>query len=141
MKQIKISDVTMKQSSEDFRLSFKEKIELSKLLDKLGVDIIEIEGLTDTRAGSLQIKSIASAVVDSCISVPVQLNEESVKKTWEALKLAKHPRLQVAAPASPVQIEYLFHKKLYAIPFLRAPLFARTLSSLRVTLQEAKRHF
>ena len=111
MKQIKISDVTMKQSSEDFRLSFKEKIELSKLLDKLGVDIIEIEGLTDTRAGSLQIKSIASAVVDSCISVPVQLNEESVKKTWEALKLAKHPRLQVAAPASPVQIEYLFHKK------------------------------
>ncbi len=111
MKQIKISDVTMKQSSEDFRLSFKEKIELAKLLDRLGVDVIELEGLKDTRTESLQIKSIASAVVESCISVPVQLNAESVKKTWDALKLAKHPRLQICAPASPVQIEYLFHKK------------------------------
>ena len=111
MKQIKISDVTMKQSSEDFRLSFKEKIELAKLLDKLGVDVIELEGLKNTRTESLQIKSIAAAVTDSCISVPVELNKESVAKTWEALKLAKHPRLQVCAPASPVQIEYLFHKK------------------------------
>ena len=111
MKQIRISDVTMKQSSEDFRLSFKEKIELAKLLDKLGVDIIEIEGMNDARTGALQIKSIASAVVDSYISVPVQLNKESVLKTWDALKLAKHPRLQVCAPTSPVQIEYLFHKK------------------------------
>lgn len=111
MKQIRISDVTMTQSSEDFRLSFKEKIELAKLLDKLGVDIIELEGLSGTRTESLQIKSIASAVADSYISVPVELNTESVRKTWEALKLAKHPRLRVAAPASPVQIEYLFHKK------------------------------
>ena len=43
MKQIKISDATMKQISEGFCLSFKEKIELSKLLDKLGVDVIELE--------------------------------------------------------------------------------------------------
>ena len=40
MKQIKISDATMKQISESFCLSFKEKIEFSKLLDKLGVDVI-----------------------------------------------------------------------------------------------------
>jgi hypothetical protein len=33
MKQIRISDATMKQSSEGFSLSFKEKIELAKLLD------------------------------------------------------------------------------------------------------------
>ena len=38
MKNIKISDATMKQTKEGFALSFKEKIELSKLLDKLGVD-------------------------------------------------------------------------------------------------------
>ena len=43
MKQIKISDATMKQISDSFRLSFKEKIEFSKMLDKLGVDVIELE--------------------------------------------------------------------------------------------------
>ena len=111
MKQIRISDATMKQVSEEFRLSFKEKIDLSKLLDKLGVDVIELEGISNVRIDSLRIKSIAAAVSDSAIAVPVEMNEESIDSTWCALKQAKHPRLQVAASTSPVQIEYLFHKK------------------------------
>ena len=111
MKQIRISDATMKQTFEGFRLSFKEKIELSKLLDKLGVDTIELEGISNARIDSLQIKSIAAAVSDSAIAVPVELNEESIATTWAAVKGAKHPRLQVFAPTSAVQIEYLYHKK------------------------------
>ena len=111
MKQIRISDATMKQISEDFRLSFKEKIEFSKLLDKLGVDVIELEGISNVRIDSLRIKSIAATVSESAIAVPVQLNDESIENTWCALKQAKRPRLQVCAPTSPVQIEYLFHKK------------------------------
>ena len=111
MRQIKISDATMKQISEDFRLSFKEKIELAKLLDKLGVDIIELEGIKNARIDSLQIKSIAAAVNDSIIAVPVELDSESVKETYAALREAKRPRLQVVAPTSSVQIEYISHKK------------------------------
>lgn len=110
MKQIIISDATIKQTSENLRLSFKEKIELSKLLDKLGVDYIELEGINNARIDSLQIKSVAS-VVDCGVSVPVMLTDESVDTTWAALSSAKHPRLQVVAPASSVQIEYLYHKK------------------------------
>ena len=116
MRQIVISDATMKQSSEELRLSFKEKIELSKLLDKLGVDIIELEGIKNPRIDALQIKSIVAAVSDSRIAVPVELlNNENIEKTWAALKNAKNPRLQVCAATSPVQIEYLFHKKPEAI--------------------------
>ena len=111
MKQIKFSDLTMKQSSENFQLSFKEKIELSKLLDRLGVDFIELDGIKNARTDALQIKSIAAAVCDSGIAVPVELNAESVERTWSALCEAKHPRLQVCAPASAVQIEYLYHIK------------------------------
>ena len=54
MKQIRTADVTMKQISEDFRLSFKEKIEFSKLLDKLGVDVIELEGIKNPRSIYMQ---------------------------------------------------------------------------------------
>ena len=43
MNRIRISDITMKQAAEGFNLSFKEKIELGKLLDKLGVSVIELE--------------------------------------------------------------------------------------------------
>ena len=110
MANIKISDITMKQMQEGFSLSFKEKIELAKLLDKLGVDIIELEGIENPRIDALRIKSVCSAV--NCgVAVPVKLNQESIDATWSALKEAKKPRLQVCAPVSPVQMEYLFHKK------------------------------
>ena len=111
MKQIKISDATMKQISESFCLSFKEKIEFAKLLDKLGVDVIELEGIENARIDSLRIKSIATAVTESAVAVPVKMNDEAIEEAWAALKLAKHPRLQVSAPTSAVQIEYIFHKK------------------------------
>ena len=111
MKKIRISDVTMKQTAEGFSLSFKEKIELSKLLDRLGVDLIELEGISNPRIDGLRIKSIAAAVSGSTVAVPVQLSADSVAQVWNALQGAKHPRLQVCAPVSPVQMEYLFHKK------------------------------
>ena len=110
MNKIRISDVTMKQAAEGFSLSFKEKIELAKLLDKLGVDLIELEGIVSPRIDGLRIKSIAAAVKDSAVAVPVQLDSD-ISVVWNALQTAKHPRLQICAPVSSVQMEYLFHKK------------------------------
>ena len=55
MRQLIISDATMKQTFEDLRLNFKEKIELSKLLDKLDVDFIELDGIKDPRVDALLI--------------------------------------------------------------------------------------
>lgn len=110
MQNVRISDVTMKQAGEGFSLSFKEKIELSKLLDKLNVDVIELEGMENARVDSLRIKSICGAV-GCTVAVPVKLDAESIATTWNALKEAKKPRLQVCAPVSSVQMEYLHHKK------------------------------
>ena len=111
MKQIRISDVTMKQTGADISLSFREKIELSKLLDKLGVTVIELEPLVQAKIDALRIKSVAAAVKNSILAVPVALDSENVRLTWNALKEAQKPRLQVCAPVSSVQMEYLFHKK------------------------------
>lgn len=111
MNQIRISDVTMKQTGKEFSLSFKEKLEIPKLLDRLNVDVIELEGITQPKIDALRIKSVASTVKNSIIAVPVELSPESVDTVWNALKEAKNPRLQVVASTSPVQMEYLFHKK------------------------------
>ena len=110
MQNVRISDVTMKQAQEGFSLSFKEKIELAKLLDKLNVDVIELEGIENPRVDSMRIKSICGSV-NCAVAVPVKLSEESIAATWNALKEAKKPRLQVCAPVSSVQMEYLYHKK------------------------------
>ncbi len=111
MKTIQVSDVTLKHAECGCSLSFKEKIEVAKLLDKIGVSVIELPEIRNVKIDSLQIKSIAMAVTDSIIAVPVQITEESIEATWNALRNAKKPRLQVCTPTSSVQMEYLFHKK------------------------------
>ncbi|MBQ4547320.1 MAG: hypothetical protein IJA17_09225 [Oscillospiraceae bacterium] len=113
MRNIRISDVTMKQSgkSTGFSLSFREKIELAKLLDRLEVSVIELHPIENLKIDSLLIKSIAGAVKNAVIAVPVSLEDDGAEKVWNALKEAKCPRLQVSVPISPVQMEYLSHKK------------------------------
>ena len=128
MNKIRISDITMKQTGADISLSFKEKIELSKLLDKLAVSVIELEPILQPKIDALLIKSVAAAVKDSILAVPVALNPESVAMTWNALKEARKARLQVCAPVSPVQMEYLFHKKPEAM-----------LTAIRETIQECSK--
>ena len=135
MRQIVISDATMKQTNEDLRLTFKEKIELAKLLDKTGVDIIELDGIKDPRVDALLIKSIVAAVSNSRIAVPVELlNDENLERTWSALKNAKNPRLQVCASTSSVQIEYLFHKK----PDAMIDAISRTVAACRALCDDVE---
>ncbi len=109
MNEIRISDTTMKQTENS--LTFRERIELAKLLDRLGVSVIELEQIRRTKIDTLLIKSIAMAVNESVVAVPVELDAQSVALTAAALKDAKKPRLQVCAPVSAVQMEYLHHKK------------------------------
>lgn len=144
MGSVKISDITMKQiaKSGEASLTFKGKLEIAKLLDRLGVSVIEVEGLANSRADALRVKSLASAVKDSILAVPVDLTEQSVAETWDALKEAAHPRLQVMAPVSTVQMEYLSHKKpdamLEAIKATVAACAART-SDVEFLAEDATR--
>jgi 2-isopropylmalate synthase len=64
MRKIFISDITMKQP-EGMALSFREKIELAKILDKLGADAIETAPIERTKIDSLLIKSISSAILSA----------------------------------------------------------------------------
>ena len=114
MRTIRISDITMKQSPEagGFSLSFREKIELAKQLDRLGVDVIEVSPIVNRRIDTLLVKSLASAVRDSAIALPLNPDEsDAAEAAWNAVKDARHPRLQVSLPVSTVQMEYLCHKK------------------------------
>lgn len=112
---VRISDCTLRQKNHLPALSFREKLELCRLMDRLNVDMIEMEEIRQVKIDSLLIKSVCSAVSNAGIAVPVALNPESVKTAWEALKTASRPRLQVVAPVSSVQMEYLYHMKSAAL--------------------------
>ena len=113
MQNVYLSDITMKlaDNSAGFSLSFREKIELAKLLDRLNVSTVELGAIQNRKIDSLLIKSVAAAVKHSAVAVPVTQDPESIEITWAALKDAKQPILQLKAPMSPAQMEYFWHKK------------------------------
>ena len=109
---VRISDCTLLAAEDHYELSFREKIELCRLIDKLGVSVIDLNPIRRNKTDRLLVKSICSAVKNAMIAVPVDIkDEESIRITWEALREAVNPRLQVAVPVSSVQMEYLFHIK------------------------------
>lgn len=124
MKTIQISDVTLRMA-EASALSFKERVEIARTLDRLGVDAIELPVLRDGKAGALSNKTIASVVSSARLSAAVGMTEESVEETWESVKGARQAALHVMLPASSVQMEYLCHKKAPAILELARELTAK----------------
>lgn len=117
-RRIFVSDITMKLADGVFGnvLSFRQKLEFSKLLDKLGVSVIETCGLSNGKKDVLLVKSLASAVRNSTLAIPVDIfSTDSISETWNALMDARHPRLQVSVPVSTVQMEYLCHLKPAAV--------------------------
>ena len=117
MRDIFVSDITIRQmkNTSGIRMTFKEKLELAKQIDRLGVSVIELEPIENPKADSLLVKSIAQTVQDSIIAVPAGNSADSIRMTWEALKGAAHPRLQIRVPVSPTRMEYVFRKKADAV--------------------------
>lgn len=113
MKKVIISDVTLRENavSSEISLSFREKIEVVRQLDKINADVIETGKIENEKTDVLFLHTIAPLVSNSIISVPVGLSEDEIEIAWNAVKEAKNPRLHVIVPTSTVQMEYLCHKK------------------------------
>ncbi|MBR2724014.1 MAG: hypothetical protein IKB72_01045 [Ruminococcus sp.] len=109
MKTVRIADVTLKEGTRvsGATLSFKEKIEIAKLLDRVCVDVIEMPAIENEAADSLLLKTVASLLKNSTLSVCVGTTQESIKTAWQAIMGAKKKRLVVSLPTSTVQMEYL----------------------------------
>ncbi len=117
MRDVCVSDVTMREAaaSKTLSLSFKEKLEIVKILDRIGVGSIEVEGIESPKVDALRIKSIASLVKNSTLAVPVKMDDESIEAVWSAAKGAACVRLQVEAAVSPSCMEYIQHRKADAL--------------------------
>ena len=108
MRNISIIDATLR---EDTGLSFKEKIEMVKQLEKLRVDVVEVAPITNEKVDALVLRTMATTLKKSVLACGAGLTAESVETTWNAIREAAKPRLVIAAPVSSVQMEYLCHKK------------------------------
>ena len=108
MKKLFLSDITLREcaASDSHSLSFKEKIELARLADRLHCSSVEMPRYTGTPEDTLLVKTIASLVKHSEVCVPVGLGTDTVENVWNSVKDAKKPVLKVSVPVSAVQMEF-----------------------------------
>ena len=112
MNTIKIIDMTLREpgSRKTTELSFKEKLEIARTLDRLKMDTIELAPIGTAKADQLSNKTIAS-MVNATLSAAVEIGCGTIEETWESVRSAKHPQLNLLVPVSTVQMEYTCHKK------------------------------
>ena len=91
MKTVKIADITLRQIKKKKKstISFKNKIELAKLLDKLRIDIVETGMVDGGKTDELLVRTIALTVKHSILSCPTGLTTEDVEKAYECIKDAR----------------------------------------------------
>lgn len=113
MKNLMIADITLKKLSEEREISllFREKSAIANCADKLGVDVIELPQIKNLREDTIIYKTIAQNIQNATLAIPVGFNKDDVISSWECIKEAKKPRLQVELPVSTIQMEYTYHVK------------------------------
>ena len=106
---MRIADRTL--CRENCTFSFKEKIEICRQLEKLKVDVMELPAIENPKTDILFVRTASSFVGTCILSVCVGMTAESMEHAIQAVSAAKHPRLRVEVPVSPVGMEYSAHKK------------------------------
>lgn len=109
MNHIKIADTTL--SDVKSNLSFKQKLEIARKLERLGVDAIELPEMGTARADSLLVRTAASFVKGSVLSVAATSSPDAIDRAAEALSTAARPRIRVELPMTSSIMEYTLHKK------------------------------
>ena len=110
MKKVFVSDVTLFEEKRSAALSFKEKLEIARQLDKIHTDLIEFPAIRDENADTLLLKTVSSFLGNSRISLKIGSGENPAERA-QLLSKAPGARLSVALPVSTVQMEYTFHLK------------------------------
>lgn len=117
MRKISVSDITLRECavSSEHSLSFREKIEVAKLMDKLHCDVIEMPEIKNLLTDILLIKTVASLMKHSAVCAVVGNDIGAVEEVWNCVKGAVKPALKVSIPVSTVQMEYKFGKKPHVV--------------------------
>ncbi|MCI5779298.1 MAG: hypothetical protein MR051_05730 [Lentisphaeria bacterium] len=116
MKRAVVADATLRVCDPvACTLGFKEKIEIVKHLDRLCVDVIETAPLLNGKSDVLLLHTLAPLTEKRVLSCAMPLDESLLEITVQAVSKAAHPRINVIAPVSTVQMEYHCHRKPEAV--------------------------
>lgn len=87
-----------------------EKLRVARQLEALGVDIIEA-GFPIASEGDFDaVRQIAETITHSEIAGLARANDEDIDRAWEAIKVAKMPRIHTFISTSDIHLKHQFRK-------------------------------
>lgn len=113
MRKIYVSDFTLRHLAGERKnpLLFREKVAIATAIDSMGVDEIELTGVTNFKEDRIIYKTLSSAVKNAAVAIPAGTTTEEIDMAWECIQNAKKPILQIILPLSTVTMEYTYHLK------------------------------
>jgi 2-isopropylmalate synthase len=112
MDKVIIFDTTLRDGEQAAggMLNIKEKLEVARQLEKLGVNVMEA-GCPVSSPGDFEaVQSIAKQTRGTVVCALARANPKDIDIAWEALKEAKHPRIHVFLSASDIHILHQLKK-------------------------------
>ncbi|MBI2857813.1 MAG: 2-isopropylmalate synthase [Chloroflexi bacterium] len=91
-------------------LNAREKLDIARQLDVLGVDVIEAGFPVNSAAELNAVKLISQEIRRPVICALSHANAEAVDQAWEAVKEAAHPRIHVFLSASDIHLLHQLKK-------------------------------
>ncbi len=105
---ITVFDTTLRdgEQSPGCSMNQQEKLRLAHQLDRLGVDVIEA-GFPIASDGDFEsVKAIATVIRRPIIAGLARACEADIRRAWDALKYAAHPRIHVFLATSDIHLQY-----------------------------------
>ncbi|MDR1505471.1 MAG: 2-isopropylmalate synthase [Treponema sp.] len=108
IRNIAVFDTTLRDGEQapGCSMNSREKLEVARRLEKLGVDVIEA-GFPASSPGDLEsVRAIAGIIKDSVVAGLCRSRESDIDAAREALAGAAHPRIHVFLATSPIHMQY-----------------------------------
>ncbi len=109
---VKIFDTTLRdgEQSPGATMNIAEKVRIAEQLEKLNVDIIEA-GFPISSEGDFEaVRQIAKSIRRSQVAALARTNRKDIEKAWEAVRIAKFPRIHTFIATSDIHLKYKLRK-------------------------------
>lgn len=108
VEKIIIFDTTLRDGEQcpGATMNLEEKLAVAKLLEKMGVDVIEA-GFPAASDGDFEaVNQIAKIIKHSVVCGLARAKENDIRRTWEAIQPAVKPRIHTFIATSPIHMQY-----------------------------------
>lgn len=112
MRRIKIFDTTLRdgEQSPGCSMNIKEKIEMARQLETLGVDIVEAGFAAASQGDFNAVRAVAKELRKTRVASLSRALAKDIDSSWEAIKYAQSPRIHVFIATSDIHMEYKLKK-------------------------------